>query len=97
MDASKSVTATFNAEPQELSVTIAGGGSGTVTSEPPGINCTVGTCTFTYPFGTPVTLTATPDLPSGSTFQGWSTCSGTDQCVVMMNGPQSVTATFAPP
>jgi len=95
MDASKQVTATFVDVPQELSVTIAGDGSGMVTSDPVGINCTAGTCTATYPFGTPVTLTATPDFPS--VFQGWSTCSGTDPCVVTMNGPESVTATFTLP
>jgi hypothetical protein len=96
MDRSRSVTATFAAGPQQLSVTIEGGGSGTVTSVPDGINCTVGTCTATYPLGTPVTLTATPD--PGSTFGGWIGCTdlGTDplSCPVTMSGPKSVTATF---
>jgi hypothetical protein len=96
MNASQSVTASFDPEPQQLSVTIEGDGSGTVTSDPPGINCSVGTCTATYAPGTPVTLTATPDFPSA--FQGWSACSGTDECVVTMSAPQSVIATFdAPP
>jgi Divergent InlB B-repeat domain len=90
MNSSQSVTATFEAE---LSVTIEG--SGTVTSDPSGINCTLGTCTASYPFGSPVMLSATPD--STWTFAGWSAgCSGTGSCMVTVNGPQSVTATFTP-
>jgi hypothetical protein len=98
MDASKQVAATFVDVPQELSVTIAGNGSGMVTSDPVGINCTAGTCTATYPFGTPVTLTATT-TDQNSTFAGWSgDCTGPDPtCTVSMNGPKSVTATFDGP
>lgn len=78
-----------------LTVISVGDGSGTVTSAPAGINC--GTdCTEAYPVGTQVILTA---APSGtSTFTGWSgACSGSDNCVVTMNSPQNVTATFAGP
>src|SRR5262249_46374170 len=53
----------------------------------------------TYNHGTSVSLTATPN--SGSQFGGWSnSCGTTNPCVVVMTGPQSVTATFtavAPP
>jgi hypothetical protein len=95
MNSSQSVTATFDAGPQ-LSVTILGNGSGTVTSDPAGINCTVGTCTANYLPGTVVTLTATPDLPPE--FEGWSgACTGIGECIVPMNGPQSVIATFSAP
>jgi len=79
-----------------LTVTLAGSGSGTVTSSPPGMNC--GTvCSETFASGATVTLTATP--ASGSEFIGWTSgpCSGTGTCTVTMNSAESVTATFDPP
>ena len=52
-----------------LTVTKLGTGTGTVTSNPVGIDC--GTdCTEYYKIGTEVTLTATPD--AGSVFAAWS-------------------------
>ncbi len=81
-----------------LTVSVAGTGSGSVTSNPTGINCGVD-CTESYATGTPVTLTATPT--AGSMFAGWSgACSGTGLCMLSMTSPKSVTATFtliAPP
>ncbi|MBL8626094.1 MAG: InlB B-repeat-containing protein [Myxococcales bacterium] len=75
-----------------LVVTRAGSGSGTVTSNPPGITCG-GDCSETYAQGTVVTLTATPD--GGSTFAGWSgACAGTGTCMVTMDAAQTVTANF---
>ncbi len=78
-----------------LSVIKKGAGSGTVSSNPPGILCGHD-CFETFPHGTLVSLTATPD--PGSTFVGWGGggCSGTGSCVVSMNSSRSVTATFAP-
>jgi hypothetical protein len=94
MSADQSVTATFTLITHTLTVTKAGGGSGSVTSSPAGINCGA-TCSAGYNQGTPVTLTATP--ASGSTFTGWSGggCSGAGTCTVTMSADQSVTATFA--
>ncbi len=75
-----------------LSVTLAGTGSGNVTSVPAGINC-AGDCSEAYASGTPVTLTATST--AGSTFTGWSgACSGTGSCALTMDVAKSVTATF---
>ena len=75
-----------------LTISEAGTGSGTVVSSPSGINCP-GTCSWNYPSGTQVTLTAS--AATGSTFDGWSgACSGTGTCPVTMGGDQSVTATF---
>jgi hypothetical protein len=82
-------------QPQQftLTVTKAGPGSGTVTSNPAGINCG-NDCSESYDQGTSVTLTATP--ASGSTFGGWSgACSGTGTCVVIMNADIAVTAALS--
>lgn len=94
MSAAESVTATFNPAVTTfaLTVTKAGTGAGTVTSNPTGINCGSG-CTASFNDGTQVTLTETPT--AGSTFAGWSgACSGTSGCSVTMNAAESVTATF---
>jgi len=96
MTAAKSVTATFNVSSTAfpLMVTVAGTGTGTVSSAPAGISCP-STCTANFNGGTSVTLTATPS--SGSTFAGWSgACSGAGTCSVSMTAAQSVTATFVP-
>ncbi len=87
------VTATF-ALNQSLEVTRTGTGSGTVTSNPTGINCGAD-CSETYPPATSVTLTAT--AAADSIFMGWSGggCSGTGTCVVVVNGATLVTADFA--
>ena len=77
-----------------LSVSKTGTGSGTVTSNPAGINCGAD-CSENYPANTAVTLAATP--AGGSTFGGWSgACAGTGACQVTMNAAKSVTATFNP-
>ena len=79
---------------QTLTVAKAGGGSGTITSSPVGVDCGL-TCSAQFPFNTVVTLTAS--AAGGSTFTGWSgnaACSGTGTCVVTMNAAQSVTANF---
>ncbi|HYL12830.1 MAG TPA: hypothetical protein VEV41_07330, partial [Terriglobales bacterium] len=92
MNSAQSVTATFNAVTFPLSVTLAGSGTGSISSAPSGINCP-GTCSASFASGTTVTLTATP--AAGSTFAGWSgACAGTGTCNVTMNSAQSVTATF---
>jgi uncharacterized repeat protein (TIGR03803 family) len=75
-----------------LTVTVSGTGS--VTSNPAGINCGA-ICSTTFASGT-VALTAVPG--AGSTFAGWSgACTGTGVCNVMLNAAQAVTATFAAP
>ena len=81
-----------------LTVTLAGGGSGTVTSVPSGISCPTlpGACSQVFPLGSIVTLTATPE--PGVTFSGWSGgCTNTTgPCVVTLSSTtRAVTATFA--
>jgi hypothetical protein len=92
MNADKSVTATFDLEPEltpefELTIIKAGTGSGSVT-------CNAGACASTYPEGEEVTLAAI--AASGSTFSGWSgaSCSGTGSCVVTIEEDITVTAAF---
>ena len=76
-----------------LTVTRAGTGTGTVGSQPFGVNCGAA-CTVAFAESSVVTLTATPT--AGSVFAGWSGagCSGTGTCVVTMDAAKSVTATF---
>jgi len=77
-----------------LSVTLPENSSGTVTSSPSGINCP-GTCNASFPAGTQVTLTETPN---NSNFVGWGgACSGhSSTCAVTVNGNQQVSLTFNP-
>ena len=93
LSANKSVTASFS---YPLSVTVAGGTGGTVSSSPAGINCSP-TCSASYANGIGVTLTATPQ--PGASLLSWSGggCSGAGACVVTMTAAQNVTAQFAFP
>jgi phospholipase C len=97
LSASANVTATFDAASgNALTVTTAGAGSGTVTSSPAGINCgpaNAGACSYAFPPGTAVTLSATP--ATYNTFAGWSgACTGTT-CAITVSGATAVTATFS--
>jgi YVTN family beta-propeller protein len=82
--------------PPTLTVAETGSGSGQVTSNPAGINCSSGSgqCAAMFVNGTAVTLTAS--AATGSTFSGWSGggCSGTGACVVDPTANSTVTATF---
>jgi YD repeat-containing protein len=70
-----------------------GTGTGTITSNPAGIDCG-SDCTQVYDKGTDVTMTATPD--SSSIFDGWSGggCTGIATCMVTMDADKTVTASF---
>ncbi len=75
-----------------LAIAKAGTGQGRVVSNPDGIDCGV-LCSVDFPWGGSVTLAAYPS--PGSVFAGWGdACSGTGSCVVTLDDPQSVTATF---
>ncbi|HEV7708079.1 MAG TPA: choice-of-anchor Q domain-containing protein, partial [Asanoa sp.] len=84
-------------QPAEFTLTVArsGGGSGTVTSSPMGIDCG-SDCSSAYPGGTQVTLTATP--APGSTPASFTGCDSTsgDQCTVTIGADTTVTAVFTP-
>jgi uncharacterized repeat protein (TIGR01451 family) len=94
MDADHSVSATFDLAPVTHTLTVAkdGTGTGTVTSDPAGIDCGT-TCSAEFAEGSLVTLTATPD--ADSSFTGWSgDCTGTGPCQLTMGADHSATATF---
>jgi hypothetical protein len=76
MSAAKNVKATFNepvSNPSTLHVFKSGGGAGTVTSSPAGINCGTEPCEAIFEEGETITLEAGASL--GSTFAGWLGCS----------------------
>lgn len=84
-----------------LTVTLAGTGAGTVTSDPAGINCGT-TCSASFPSGSTVKLTAAAG--ANSSFAGWqgASCSGSTAptCDVAVSAAANVQATFnssAPP
>ena len=87
MTANSSITANFNRP--TLSVVIVG--TGTVNSNPAGINSCTTNCSAVFDKGTQITLTA-----SGGTFTGWTGggCSGTSTCAVTLNADTAVTANF---
>ena len=91
--ASDSVSVVACPPPVLLTVNKSGSGAGTVTSSPSGVNCGP-VCSFQFPNGAAVTLTASAS--SGSKFTGWSgDCSGTGACALTMSAEHNVTATFA--
>jgi hypothetical protein len=79
-----------------LTVTKLGAGTGTITSDVPGINCRPD-CSESYPAGTTVTLTANPAV--GSSFTAFTGCTptGPTTCTVVMSAARSVTGTFTSP
>ena len=76
-----------------LTVTLAGHGSGMVSSAPAGITCG-NDCAAVYDLGTVVTLTAAAN--ADSVFSGWSggDCDGAGTCEVTMDRARAVTARF---
>jgi hypothetical protein len=75
-----------------IDVVLAGAGSGTVVSDPAGIDCGA-TCSAEFPEGTLVALTALP--AAGSDFAGWGgACAGLSTCFLGADQAWSVTATF---
>lgn len=76
-------------------VDTAGGGFGTVTSAPAGINCSApntGTCQATFNGIKQITLTASPTTGFG--FGGWSGCSSVSGMTCTVSGFARVTVTF---
>jgi hypothetical protein len=80
---------------QSLSVSKDGAGTGTVSSQPAGIDCG-DVCSEGFPGGSLVTLTATP--AAGSRFAGWvgEGCFGSGPCTLTMDATRHVSAAFLP-
>ena len=78
-----------------LTVSKTGTGTGSVISNPSGIDCG-SDCIENYISGTEVVLSATPS--TDSIFSGWSGswCSGKKGCTVLMDASKNITATFTP-
>lgn len=97
MDSDKSITAKFVPAEDTYTLTVlkSGPGNGTVTSEDEEINCGE-VCSATYPAGTLVKLTATPDEFSG--FDSWQgDISGTSKTIsFIMDGDKTAVAVFGP-
>jgi hypothetical protein len=93
VNASQSVTAEFARISYSVDVMKMGTATGTVRSVPAGIDCG-GDCSESYPFGTQITLIATPN--AGAYFAGWGglACTGTRDCTLTVNGSTAVTARF---
>jgi hypothetical protein len=89
MSSSESVTATFTSETLSLSIT----GTGEVTSNPAGLDCTL-SCTGQFQPNTPVQLTAI--LASTSGFTKWTGCTSVNGsvCNITMSAAHSVAVTF---
>ncbi|PQJ96418.1 hypothetical protein CXB77_10535 [Chromatium okenii] len=96
MASAKTVTATFIvAAPVNYQLTVKKTGSGSINSDPNGINCG-SNCSANFESGSAVILTAVP--ASGYEFNSWSGCTpfATNplQCQVDINKAQTVSATF---
>lgn len=94
-NANNAISATFAKTGVTITVTKAGGGMGAVTSTPAGITCG-GTCSAIFPFGSSVTLTATPNAGQNSRWSGGS-CTGTGPCTFTANSVETITAQFTIP
>jgi hypothetical protein len=89
----RTVTATFTQS--TFLLTVATVGNGTITSADGFINCP-GTCSYSYPSATKVTLNATPS--QGSAFLTWGgACSGGGSCMVNVTQPSTVNGFFYAP
>ncbi|MDQ8042943.1 MAG: Ig-like domain-containing protein, partial [Brevundimonas sp.] len=97
LDRARTASATFTPLPRHaIAVTSAGRGTGTIVSDPAGIDCPT-SCTATFPSDAVVTLTATA-ATDGSVFTGFSgACTGTGPCQVSADDAREVIANFAAP
>ena len=89
----ESVHRIITVRPAKYTLNLSAIGSGTVKSDPTGIDCGL-YCSATYDKGTVVTLIPISD--DGSDFGGWSGggCSGTGDCTIKIGSDVTVTATF---
>jgi Leucine-rich repeat (LRR) protein len=89
------VQAAFTLNGYTLSINRTGSGAGKVSSSPTWLDCG-STCSVSLPYGTMLTLIASPE--AGSLFNGWSGagCFGAGACALTITGDVSVSADFIP-
>src|SRR2546427_656756 len=68
-------------------------GDGTISASPPGLSCGT-TCEAVYPYGSSVTLTASPDSASGFGTWGKGCAGSVPTCTVAVGAPMGVSARF---
>jgi hypothetical protein len=94
MSAGVSHTVVAAAQGRLLTVTRAGSGTGSISSDDAAIACG-SACAYTYAQGATPVLNATP--AAGSVFTGWlGACTGKLPCALPMSNAASVSGTFAP-
>ncbi len=96
VDGEITVTATFSRKGNRLNVSRSGSqAGGTITADVPGVDCG-DTCSYTYPAGTVVTLTAA--ATPGYLFAGWradcASAGTSPTCTVTMDAVKFVSAEF---
>ena len=93
MNSAQNVTANFGPQTYRLDLINSGGGTGTVTSVPAGINSPA---TYSAVFAAGTTVTLTPTATNNSIFMGWGGggCTGTGTCTVVMNSDKFIDGVF---
>jgi hypothetical protein len=95
IDSDVTVTAAFVPITHNVSVTLTGSGTGTVSDDSGTISCGT-SCSGAFNEGSQITLTAT--AARGSIFNGWTGggCTGTAPCTITVTGATAVSADFQP-
>lgn len=86
---------TAKPEAQRVTVFVNGTGLGTVTSDPPGIDCGT-TCSADFDYGVTVTLTAVPALSNAFGGFGGGLCEGLKPCQVVVTAAADIAVTWNP-
>ena len=88
------IQAKFKPKIFNVSITKGGAGTGTVASDPAGINCG-GTCQYNFVYGQTVVLTPTPVPPDEfTTWGGEVACGGAGTCTIVVTSNLNITARF---
>jgi uncharacterized repeat protein (TIGR02543 family) len=94
INSNQTATANFVQIPsgQQL-LTVSVSGAGSVSTNPPGLSCST---TCSYPFSTNIAVSLIPSANTSQTFMGWTGggCSGRSSCLINMDSPKTVGATF---